>query len=247
MAGFTTTHSTLPVRRYIVRLPTPELHDADAAALVAALTAAAAVARAATGDPPQGVRAVEIADGDTLYLCATADGVVCVDGERPARTRRRVHQAVTASLVWEHLEEAVDVAALEHLCRCGGRVLGVLAEPPAVVDAVGGVIDAAQRLAAWRGDPMRAVASVPQLDQATRLQDRAWRAYGRFVSESDPLVSRQDELEADVVAALRDFEHAAGAAGLAGRLADLLGPAMRACDAAADDLVAQHQTPLDDL
>lgn len=216
--------------------------------LVGDLTDAATAARAVMGENPAGVRAIEIAPGLRRFLCAfPGPRFLCLDGDgAPLRHARAVHQAATAGLAWEHLEAVVDVARLEDLAVAGGRVLALAAEPPAMVAAVGQVVEAGRDLAAWRASPLRAEASIPQVDVATALQERAYRAYARFVEGTEHLVEVQDTLAPELVAALRAFEEAAGRARVAERLAELVGQIVTACDAAAAEMVAAHVTPLEE-
>ena len=99
-------------------------------------------------------------------------------------------------------------------------------------------------LARWRDDPARAIASVPDLDTVTALQERLVGAYRRFLRASEPLVEVQDRLDAGLVDALRDVEERAGPAGAVERLADRLGAAMPETEDGADQVVRAHLTRL---
>jgi hypothetical protein len=65
------------------------------------------------------------------------------------------------------------------------------------------------------------------------------------VSASAPLVSAQDRLSDEHLAALRALEEAAGHAGLAEALTPRLGAAVPSCDQGADEILAAHLTRLD--
>jgi hypothetical protein len=105
----------------------------------------------------------------------------------------------------------------------------------------------ALELARWRDDPARAVASVPELDRATVLQERLVGAYRRFLRASEPLVEVQDRLDAGLVEALGDVERSAGPAGAAERLAERLGAAMPESEEGAAQVVRAHLTRLEPL
>ena len=93
---------------------------------------------------------------------------------------------------------------------------------------------------------MLRVASVPELDEASRLQERLVGAYARFMRASDPLVARQDSLDAALIEALRSVEESAGRAGAADRLADRLARAIEECDEGAGQMVAANIVRLRD-
>lgn len=197
------------------------------------------------GRAPLGVRAVEVVPGSLRFLCAfEGPGFLCLVDGTPARAARTVRETATAGLTWEHVESLVDADRLSELAVAAGRVLALTSEPPRMVGAVEELVEALRPLSAWRLNPLRACASVPQLDIAAALQDRAHRAFGMFVAASDHLVEAQDTLGPDLVAALRGFEEAAGRAGVGERLADVIGGLVPACDRAADEVVATHLTPL---
>lgn len=232
--------------RVIATDPEGDALEAALEALVADLTAAAAAAAAIAGREPAGIRAIEIAPGVRRFLCAfPGPGFLCVAGDgTPLADARAVHQAATAGLAWEHLEAVVDVERLEDLAAAGARVLALTGEPPDMAAAVAQVVEAGRELAAWRLSPLRAEASIPQVDVATALHERVHRAYARFVTTSEHLVAVQDRLTPDLVAALRAFEEAAGRARVAERLAEVVAQIVSACDAAATEMVEAHITPL---
>ncbi|MGD9696938.1 MAG: hypothetical protein AB7V42_14900 [Thermoleophilia bacterium] len=226
---------------------TAEPHHEDAlAALVDDLEAARAAARAVAGVAPLGVRAVEPLAGRRAYLCAfEGPAFLCLDAAlRPEAGERRVREAASASLLWEHLEVLVDAGRLRTLAAAVGRLLALGGDPPQVAAALEVVATRALELATWREHPLRALASVPDLDRATALQERVVGAWGLFVRASDPLVERQDELGADLVGALRHVEETAQAAGVHARLAESLAAAMPDCAEGAAEVAAAHITRL---
>lgn len=220
--------------------------DLAAERLLEDLVRAFEAAERISGQTPVGVRAVEPAAGRRLYLCAF-DGprFLCLDADaRPQRRASAVRDAATASLLWEHLEALVDAEALRALVAAIGRLLAVGGEPEAVTAHLGRLAEHALELAAWRDDPRRALASLPQIDQAVALQDRLLEWYGRYLIASEPLVEAQDELPEALVLALRSLEERAAAAGAGERLADQLAGAMPECDESAAQLLDGHLTPL---
>lgn len=217
-----------------------------AQALLSQLTAAHAAATEHLGIAPLGLRAVEVTSGGRDYLCAF-DGPVflCLGaGLAPEPLARRVEQVASASLVWEQLEALIDADRLQDLVAAGARVLAVTNEPASMSEAIAMVAEHALSLAAWRAQPERALASLPQIDLACAQHERVFRSYERFVSATEGLVAAQDELPPDLVAALRSFEEAAGRAGVGERLAPRLGPVIEACHDAATQIAAAHVTPL---
>lgn len=235
-----------PTGRLEARDPQGDALEEALAALVADLTAAAAAAEALAGAPPAGVRAVEMAPGERRFLCAFAGPrFLCLDAARsPLRDPRSARQTAVVGLAWEHLEAIVDVDRLEDLAAAGGRLLALADGPPAMTDAIAAVVAAGTALAGWRASPLRAEASLPQVDVASALQERAYRAYGVFVASSEHLVGVQDRLAPELVQALRGFEEAAGRAAVVERLADRVGQVVAGCDEAADEMLAAHVTPL---
>ncbi len=161
------------------------------------------------------MRAVEPAHGRRSYLCAfEGPAFVCLDDRLAAeRDARRVREAASASLLWEQVEALVDADALRDLAAAVGRLLARGGDPPEVAASLEVVAARALDLARWRDDPARAVASVPDLDTVTALQERLVGAYRRFLRASEPLVEVQDRLDAGLVDALRDVEERARAGG----------------------------------
>ena len=95
-----------------------------------------------------------------------------------------------------------------------------------------------------RKEAERIVASLVAMDAAVGMQERAHAAYATFVGVTEPLVSRQDELDRELLAALASLEQAAGQAGLGASLGKVVGEGMGAIVEAADELAAAHLTPL---
>lgn len=189
-----------------------------------------------------GLRAVEAEPGRRSYVAAfEGPAFLCLAGDLTAETSaHRARQAASASLLWEYAEARVDAEALRALVQAIGRLLALGGEPAEVAEPLEVVAARALELAAWRDDPLRAVASVPDLDVASRLQERLVGAYARFVRASDPLVERQDSLDPELIAALRAVEEAAGAAGAGERLAEQLARALEECDEGAGQMVAAN-------
>lgn len=217
-----------------------------AAALLADLQHAYHAAASVADREPLGVRAVEWAPGSRGYLCAFEDGrFLCLDeGLAPVSATHRLREIAGTGLLWEQLEEVVDPERYERLASAIGRLLATADEPRAVVAALAQVAERAAEMSAWRTDPARNLASLVALDEATALHDRLHAAYGNYLHASEPLVERQDELDGDLVARLRDVEQAAGWAGLHERLADTMARAMAGASDGADQVLAAHLTPL---
>jgi hypothetical protein len=215
-------------------------------ALVDDLGAARDAAAAVAGRPPLGVRAVEPAHGGRSYLCAfEGPSFLCLDARlAPERDPRRVREAAAASLLWEQLEGLIDAASLRDLAGAIGRLLARGGDPPEVAGSLEVVAARALELARWRDDPLRALASVPELDRAVALQERLVGAYRRFLRASEPLVEVQDRLDAGLVEALGDVERSAGPAGAAERLAERLAAALPEGEDGADQVVRAHVTRL---
>jgi hypothetical protein len=213
--------------------------------LAADLASAQRAAEVVANRESLGLRAVETGAG-RWYLCAfEGPEFLCLTGAlAPEPSERRVRDAAAASLLQERLEQLVDPGALRALAEAVGRALARGEEDRAVAEALGRVAQSALDLAAWREAPERALASVPDLDRATRLHEAVRAAYGAFARASEPLVERQDSLAADRIAALRGVEEAAGAAGVGESLARRLGAAMDDCHEAAGAVVAAHITRL---
>jgi hypothetical protein len=215
-------------------------HGAAVRDLVERLGAARDAAAAVAGEAPLGVRAVEPVAGRRAYVAAfPGPAFLCLD-ERlaPEGDPGRAHQTASASLLWEHVEALVDPGALRDLAGAIGRLLALGGDPAEVTGPLETVAARALELAAWREDPLRAVASLPDIDAGAAVQDRLCGAYARFMRASDPLVAVQDTLPDGLVAALRDVEEAAARAGAADRLADRLAAVMPECEEGAGQMVA---------
>lgn len=222
--------------------------DTDLEQLVADLGAARDTAEAIAGDRPLGVRAVEVLPGRRSYLVAFAGPrFLCLDAAlAPERSGRRARETASAGLLAEHAENVLAPDALRGLAEAVGRALGVGIEPPEVGEALADVAQRALEVAAWSDAPERAVASVPDLEEAVTLQARLYRAWGNYVKVSEPLAENQDALDAQTIAALRGVEEAAAAAGAAQALTDVLAQALAGCDAGAEEIVEAHLTRLQD-
>jgi hypothetical protein len=196
---------------------------------------------------PLGLREVELAMGARTYLCAfDGPGFLCLTHEgRPVTDAHVVQRTATVSLVWEQLEAEIDVSRLGEVSSAAARVLALTDEPAVMSDAIGATAEHAMAMAQWRESPLRAIASLTQIDVLFALQERANRAYGRFVQASEHLVAQQEQMTPELVATLGGFERAAITAGLGMRLADRLGAVVSACDQGAAEIVAAHLTPLD--
>ena len=220
--------------------------DAALQALVDDLGAAREAAGAIAGRPPLGLRAVELAEDRRAYLCAfEGPAFLCLRGDlRPEAGERAARQVAAAGLLWEQAEGLVDAERLRELAAAVGRALAIGVDGAGVEDALGAVAELALELAAWRDDPRRAVASLPDLDAAVARQERLLVGYGRFVAASEPLAAAQDRLEPDLVQALRSVEEAAARAGAVDRLAVRLADAMPGCDEGAGEIIAAHLTRL---
>lgn len=221
--------------------------DAALSDLVARLASARDAAIGLTGRDPLGVRAVEPAAERRSYLAAfDGPAFLCLAADLSAEVDvRRAREAASASLLWEHVEVLIDAGALRDLARAAGRLLARGGDPADVAESLELVAARALDLAAWRGDPLRALASLPQLDDAVALHERLVGAYARFVRASEPLVSVQDSLAPELIEALRAVEEGAGRAGAAQQLAGRLAGAMPECEDGADQIVAAHLTRLD--
>ena len=213
--------------------------------LVDMLGRARDAAAVVTGRMPQGVRAVELAEGRNWYLCAFDEsGFLCLGADLDAeRIAGRVREVATCVLLVEHTESIVDPTELELVASISARLAGLLDEP-AVVDALAAIGQGSIELAAWRSAPERALASLPQLDRCVQRHDRVRAAFGRFVESTDPMVERQGELPGELVRALCDLEQAAAQAGLDRSLAAVAAEAMPAIDAGAEEILARHLTRL---
>lgn len=220
--------------------------EAALGALVDGLEGARLAGARVAGRPPLGVRAVESAAERRSYLLAfDGPAFLCLDARLAAEgDARRAHEAASAGLLWEHVEALVDASALRGLVAAIGRVLAQGDDPLPMTAALETVAARALELAAWRDEPMRALASLPSLDEAVALHERLVGAWARFVRASEPLVAAQDSLPADRVATLRAVEEAAAAAGASHRLADRLAGLMPDCEDGAAQMLTAHLTPL---
>ncbi len=158
--------------------------------LVDRLAAARDAADRIAGSASLGLRAVERGRPPQLRgrLRGRRPSSACTEDLSAETSARRAREAASASLLWEHAEALVDAEALRELVRAIGRLLALGGEPAEVAEPLEVVAARALELAAWRDEPRRVVASLPDLDVASRLQERLVGAYARFVRASDPLV-----------------------------------------------------------
>lgn len=213
--------------------------------LATRLADAQAAATRVAGRAPAGLRPVEPADGHRWYLCAfDGPAFLCLD-ERlvPETERGQVHRAASCALLVEHAESLVDGPELAMLATLAGRT-GCLLDGSELPDTLQALAVAADALRGWRDAPERVVASVADLDVGVGLHNTLRAAYERYLERSEPLVAAQDRLGGDVVEALRELELTAGRLAVGGPLAAALAEAIGAIDAGADEIAAQHVTPL---
>jgi len=208
--------------------------------LVDRLDLAKAAAERAGAQPVLGLREIELAPGRREYLCAfDGPAFLCLDASlSPVGDARAVHRAATVSLVWEQLEAEIAPSRLSDVAAGAARVLALTDTPGDMCAAIAATAEGATAICAWRESPLRAIASLVQIDVLLALHDRATRAYAGFVTASEPLVAQQDRLDTGLAAALGDFERGAIAAGLGARLADRIAGAVGAADEAAEEIVA---------
>ena len=220
--------------------------DAAVQDLVDALVRARDAAAGIAGAPPLGVRAVEPAPGRRSYLVAfDGPAFLCLRADlQPEDDLRAAREAASASLLWEQVETLVDAEALRGLAAAVGRLLALGEDPHGILPVLETVAARALELAAWRYAPVRAVASLPDLDAAVALHGRLAGAYARFMRVSEPLVSDQESLSAELLDGLRSLEQSAGWAGAAERLADRIAAALPVAEELADEVVAAHVTRL---
>lgn len=218
----------------------------DAHALAARMADARDAAEALAGRPMIGLRAVAPGTGGLAWLVAfDGPAFLCLDEAlRPAEALARVRDVAQASLAAEVVEEMVDADALRALAPAAAALDAWRAEIPAAAEALGRAAAHASALAGWRDAPERVVASLVEIDAAVTMQERAHAAYATFVGVTEPLVERQDQLDAGLLNALAAVEQAAGAAGLGGSLAKMMGQGMGGIAEAADEMAASHLTPL---
>lgn len=209
-------------------------------ALVVELTEAREAAVRIVGREPLGLRAVEPAPGQRWYLCAfDGPSFLCLDVTlRPEAEHGRIREVASGNLLIERAEGLIDSAELSYLAGAAGRLLAATAEPAEVTASLEAVAQRALEMAAWRESPQREVASVAALDTAIALHERFHRAYGHFVSVSQPLVEKQDELDPELVSGLRVFEEAAGRAGVGDSLARILGQIVEDCAEGAEQVLS---------
>ena len=199
--------------------------------------------------PPKTDPAAEELFTTVAHLQELRPSFVSVTYGAGGSTRERTHDLVvriqkeTSLTAVAHLTSVchsrADLAAILDRYAASGvdNVLALGGDPPEVTGPLETVAARALELAAWREDPMRAVASVPDIDRGAAIQDRLHGAYARFMRASDPLVAVQDTLPDGLVAALRDVEEAAARAGAADRLAERLAAAMSECDDGAGQML----------
>lgn len=218
----------------------------DAQALASRMAQARDAAEALAGRPMMGLRAVAPGTGGMFWLVAFAGPeFLCLDDHlRAVRARARLRDVAQASLAAEVVEEMVDADALRALLPATQALDAWRGDMPSAVQALDRAAAHALALAAWRDAPERVVASLVQLDAAVAMQERAHAAYATFVGVTEPLVERQDQLDARLLAALTAVEQAAGAAGLGGSLGKMMGQGMGGIAEAADEMAGSHLTPL---
>jgi hypothetical protein len=214
--------------------------------LVVRLSRARDAAAGLSGRQPLGVRAVEPALGRRNYLVAfEGPAFLCLTSDMSAEVdERRARETASAGLLWESVETIVDADALRDLARAIGRLLALGEGPREVSESLETVAARALELAAWREEPVRALASLPDLEGAIGLHERLVGAWARFMRASEPLVEMQETLTPGLVGALREVEEAAGRAGAPERLADRLAGAMPECEEGAEQILAAHVTRL---
>lgn len=218
----------------------------DVDALAAEMAAARDAAESLAARPMAGLRAVRPGTGGLAWLVAfEGPAFLCLGADlRPVGSLARVRDVAQASLAAEVVEDMVDADALRALRAHVDILAPWRADMPAAVDALGRAAGAAEDLAEWRDAPERIVASLVAMDAAVGMQERAHAAYATFVGVTEPLVSRQDEIDRELLAALASLEQAAGQAGLGASLGKVVGEGMGAIVEAADELAAAHLTPL---
>jgi hypothetical protein len=193
-----------------------------------------------------GLRAVEPLLGQRWYLCAfDGPSFLCLKRDLSVeKNSKQVREVAAGSLLVERAEAIIDAAEIKYLASAAGRLLAAAGEPGDLEESIELVAHRALQLAEWRESAQREVASVAALDTAVALHEAFSKAYGEFVSRSQPLVERQDELEPEVVSGLRVFEEAAGRAGIGEPLATRLGATLEDCDEGAAQVLAAHVLPL---
>jgi len=218
----------------------------DVDRLQSEMVAARDAAQAIAGRAMAGLRAVRPGTGGRAWMVAfDGPGFLCLDDQlRPVEERARVHDVAQALVAAELVDEMVDAGALRAVRPCVDALAAVAGELPSAVQALGRAADAADDLAAWREAPERIEASLVGIDAAVLVQGRAHSAYATFAAITEPLVARQQELDAGLLSALVAVEQAAAEAGLGTSLGAVLGEGMPGIAEAADEMAAAHITPL---
>ena len=214
--------------------------------LVRDLGAAAEAAAGIAGTAPGGARIVEPGPDGRWYLVALeGPAFLCLRADlEPEQSYARVDEVARACLLVESAEALIDVAALRALAPAAAALDAWRGEMQVACDALARAAEGAGHLAHWAEAPTRAIASIVALDDAIGHQDRARAAYASFVGATEPLVARQDSLDADLVRALGAAENAAAAAGLADALRSVLAGGVDAIGEGAAEMTALHVTPL---
>lgn len=218
----------------------------DVQALQDDMGAARGAAEALAGRPMAGLRAVRPGTGGRAWMVAF-DGpeFLCMNQSlAPVADIARVRDVAQALLASELVDEMVDAPALRALRPHVDVLARFEGDLPAAVQALRRAADACDELAAWRDQPERIVASLVDIDAAVLIQARAHSAYATFSAVTEPLVARQQELPADLLAALVAVEQGASDAGLGMALGKVLGEGMPGIVEAADEMAAAHITPL---
>lgn len=220
--------------------------DLDIARMEGDMMAAREAAVGVAGVPMLGLRPVRPGAGGRAWLVALeGPAFLCLDDALdPEPSLARFRDVAQAGLAAELVDDAVDAHALRAVRPSVEAMAAWATELPAAVEALGRAADAADELAAWREDPRRVVASLVDIDEAAAVQERAHAAYATFAGLTEPLVERQDSLDAALLQALVDVERASDAAGLGASLGKMLAEAMPGIVEAADEMARAHVTPL---
>ncbi len=220
--------------------------DLDIARMEGDMMAAREAAVGVAGVPMLGLRPVRPGAGGRAWLVALeGPAFLCLDDALdPEPSLARFRDVAQAGLAAELVDDAVDAHALRAVRPSVEAMAAWATDLPAAVEALGRAADAADELAAWREDPRRVVASLVDIDEAAAVQERAHAAYATFAGLTEPLVERQDSLDAALLQALVDVERASDAAGLGASLGKMLAEAMPGIVEAADEMARAHVTPL---
>jgi len=220
--------------------------DLDIARMEGDMMAAREAAVGVAGVPMLGLRPVRPGAGGRAWLVALeGPAFLCLDDALdPEPSLARFRDVAQAGLAAELVDDAVDAHALRAVRPSVEAMAAWASELPAAVEALGRAAGAADELAAWREDPRRVVASLVDIDEAATVQERAHAAYATFAGLTEPLVERQDSLDAALLQALVDVERASDAAGLGASLGKMLAEAMPGIVEAADEMARAHVTPL---